>query len=106
MKLVFGQQLNFQFEGRFIDIIVKEFGGLGLAEQMAQTWETQIAPKICSYVKKTSPEFYRTQNQQLDISTQALTMVPFLVRRLHRETKQSASYLIMKFEVSFHACIK
>ncbi|KAI6189778.1 hypothetical protein M3Y97_00045500 [Aphelenchoides bicaudatus] len=94
------------FENRYIEIVSKEFGISEAPISLARTWEDSVAPKILQYIKKINPEFYqRTINgQELTanvISNAALQMIPFLVRRLHRENSNTkVTSFIVKLETA------
>ncbi|KAI6186716.1 hypothetical protein M3Y98_00162800 [Aphelenchoides besseyi] len=90
------------FETRFSELMSNEFNKN--PDNIAEHWETCVAPKILAYLKRTNPDHYFRvvgKNESDDrnmISTWALHCIPFLVRRLHRETNTKLSYLIAHLE--------
>ncbi|KAI6236903.1 hypothetical protein M3Y95_00208300 [Aphelenchoides besseyi] len=90
------------FETRFSELMNNEFNKT--PENIAEHWETCVAPKILAYLKRTNPDHYfrvvgeNESNDRNMISTWALHCIPFLVRRLHREANTKLSYLVAHLE--------
>ena len=86
-----------------------EHGNANAIANVAEFWETSVAPKIVRYVARTNAEHYAralgsrappSPDDANAISTAALLVVPHLARRLHRETNTKLTYLIAQIEVS------
>ena len=85
----------------------RELGATAVvALNLADTWSACVAPRIVRYVQRVNADYYahalagRSLDEANAVSTAALNFVPFLVRRLHRETNTKLSYLIASVEVS------